>query len=185
MVGAVVNLRSARLRLARSRGWDACRNLQWPTSRVMGPPVRRHGGDARFTQPAAGRGLVERRSSRGGAGNLLRGAGEPARAAEGGGRVRRCRDRRRQGTGAARCACVQPGTSRQHRGPRRRALGDTPPATGRKTLQTYVANLRRALGADLIVTEPAGDLLRIESTQLTLADPGLWFPPATTPSGPG
>jgi DNA-binding SARP family transcriptional activator/pimeloyl-ACP methyl ester carboxylesterase len=41
--------------------------------------------------------------------------------------------------------------------------GDTPPATGRKTLQTYVANLRRALGSDVIVTEPAGYLLRIDA----------------------
>ena len=41
--------------------------------------------------------------------------------------------------------------------------GDAPPATGRKTLQTYVANLRRALGSGLIVTEPAGYLLRIDA----------------------
>jgi DNA-binding SARP family transcriptional activator/pimeloyl-ACP methyl ester carboxylesterase len=41
--------------------------------------------------------------------------------------------------------------------------GDTPPATGRKTLHTYVANLRRALGTGVIVTEPAGYLLRIDA----------------------
>lgn len=38
-----------------------------------------------------------------------------------------------------------------------RALwGEDPPATARKTLQTYVWNLRQALGADVIVTEPPG-----------------------------
>jgi DNA-binding SARP family transcriptional activator/pimeloyl-ACP methyl ester carboxylesterase len=41
--------------------------------------------------------------------------------------------------------------------------GDAPPTTARKTLQTYVSNLRRALGSDVIVTEPAGYLLRIDA----------------------
>ena len=41
--------------------------------------------------------------------------------------------------------------------------GDRPPATGRKTLQMYVVNLRRALGSDLILTAPAGYLLRLDA----------------------
>jgi DNA-binding SARP family transcriptional activator/pimeloyl-ACP methyl ester carboxylesterase len=41
--------------------------------------------------------------------------------------------------------------------------GDAPPATARKTLQTYVSNLRRALGSDVVVTEPTGYLLRIDA----------------------
>jgi DNA-binding SARP family transcriptional activator/pimeloyl-ACP methyl ester carboxylesterase len=40
--------------------------------------------------------------------------------------------------------------------------GDTPPATARKTLQTYVSNLRRALGSDVVVTEATGYLLRAD-----------------------
>jgi DNA-binding SARP family transcriptional activator/pimeloyl-ACP methyl ester carboxylesterase len=39
--------------------------------------------------------------------------------------------------------------------------GDDPPPAARKTLQTYVWNLRRSLGADVIATEPAGYTLRI------------------------
>jgi DNA-binding SARP family transcriptional activator/pimeloyl-ACP methyl ester carboxylesterase len=39
--------------------------------------------------------------------------------------------------------------------------GDDPPSAARKTLQTYVWNLRRSLGADVIATEPAGYTLRI------------------------
>jgi DNA-binding SARP family transcriptional activator/pimeloyl-ACP methyl ester carboxylesterase len=38
--------------------------------------------------------------------------------------------------------------------------GDAPPATARKTLQTYVSNLRRTLGADVVGTEPSGYVLR-------------------------
>lgn len=34
--------------------------------------------------------------------------------------------------------------------------GEDPPGAARKTLQTYVWNLRRALGQDLLVTEPVG-----------------------------
>jgi DNA-binding SARP family transcriptional activator len=41
--------------------------------------------------------------------------------------------------------------------------GDAPPATARKTLQTYVSNLRRALGSDVIVTEPTGYALRVDA----------------------
>ncbi len=39
--------------------------------------------------------------------------------------------------------------------------GDTPPAAARKTLQTYVWNLRQALGSDIIATEPSGYVLRL------------------------
>jgi DNA-binding SARP family transcriptional activator/pimeloyl-ACP methyl ester carboxylesterase len=39
--------------------------------------------------------------------------------------------------------------------------GEDPPAAARKTLQTYVWNLRQALGADAIATEPPGYALRI------------------------
>lgn len=39
--------------------------------------------------------------------------------------------------------------------------GDDPPSAARKTLQTYVWNLRRSLGADVIATEPPGYALRI------------------------
>jgi DNA-binding SARP family transcriptional activator/pimeloyl-ACP methyl ester carboxylesterase len=39
--------------------------------------------------------------------------------------------------------------------------GDDPPAAARKTLQTYVWNLRQSLGTDVIATEPPGYALRI------------------------
>jgi DNA-binding SARP family transcriptional activator/pimeloyl-ACP methyl ester carboxylesterase len=39
--------------------------------------------------------------------------------------------------------------------------GDAPPSAARKTLQTYVWNLRQSLGTDLIATEPPGYALRI------------------------
>ena len=41
--------------------------------------------------------------------------------------------------------------------------GDAPPATARKTLQTYVSNIRRTLGCDVVVTEATGYLLRVAS----------------------
>jgi DNA-binding SARP family transcriptional activator/alpha-beta hydrolase superfamily lysophospholipase len=40
--------------------------------------------------------------------------------------------------------------------------GEHPPAAARKTLQTYVWNLRQALGADRVVTDPVGYRLGIE-----------------------
>jgi DNA-binding SARP family transcriptional activator/pimeloyl-ACP methyl ester carboxylesterase len=40
--------------------------------------------------------------------------------------------------------------------------GDDPPNAARKTLQTYVWNLRRVLGAECVVTEPIGYRLRID-----------------------
>ncbi|HEX4490120.1 MAG TPA: alpha/beta fold hydrolase [Acidimicrobiia bacterium] len=39
--------------------------------------------------------------------------------------------------------------------------GDAPPATARKTLQTYVSNIRRSLGADAVTTEGSGYALRV------------------------
>jgi len=39
--------------------------------------------------------------------------------------------------------------------------GDDPPSAARKTLQTYVWNLRQSLGADVIITEAPGYALRI------------------------
>jgi DNA-binding SARP family transcriptional activator/pimeloyl-ACP methyl ester carboxylesterase len=39
--------------------------------------------------------------------------------------------------------------------------GDDPPATARKTLQTYIWNLRQSLGTEVIATEPPGYALRI------------------------
>src|SRR5690349_12680154 len=44
-----------------------------------------------------------------------------------------------------------------------RALwGDEAPASARKTLQTYISNLRQALGADTIGTHPSGYVLSVE-----------------------
>ena len=39
--------------------------------------------------------------------------------------------------------------------------GDAPPRTARKTLQTYVSNIRRVLGADVISTEASGYALHV------------------------
>ena len=39
--------------------------------------------------------------------------------------------------------------------------GDDPPPAARKTLQTYVWNLRQALGSDAVVTDPIGYRLRV------------------------
>jgi DNA-binding SARP family transcriptional activator/pimeloyl-ACP methyl ester carboxylesterase len=41
--------------------------------------------------------------------------------------------------------------------------GDEPPASARKTLQTYVWNLRQAFGSDIIATDPAGYALCVGS----------------------
>lgn len=40
--------------------------------------------------------------------------------------------------------------------------GEDPPASARKTLQTYVSNLRQSLGIDLIETAPPGYALRVD-----------------------
>src|SRR5262249_61641123 len=40
--------------------------------------------------------------------------------------------------------------------------GERPPATAPKVAQTYVSQLRRALGAEAILTRPPGYLIRIE-----------------------
>jgi DNA-binding SARP family transcriptional activator/pimeloyl-ACP methyl ester carboxylesterase len=39
--------------------------------------------------------------------------------------------------------------------------GDSPPESARHTLQTYVSNIRRSLGADLVATEASGYVLRV------------------------
>jgi DNA-binding SARP family transcriptional activator len=39
--------------------------------------------------------------------------------------------------------------------------GDSPPTTARKTLQTYVSNIRRALGPEVVATAASGYILRI------------------------
>jgi DNA-binding SARP family transcriptional activator/pimeloyl-ACP methyl ester carboxylesterase len=39
--------------------------------------------------------------------------------------------------------------------------GDEPPPTARKTLQTYVSNIRRTFGSDVVTTEPNGYVLRV------------------------
>ena len=46
--------------------------------------------------------------------------------------------------------------------------GDEPPAQATKTLQVYVSQLRKALGADRLVTRPPGYLLRVEAGELDL-----------------
>jgi DNA-binding SARP family transcriptional activator/pimeloyl-ACP methyl ester carboxylesterase len=40
--------------------------------------------------------------------------------------------------------------------------GDSPPASARKTLQTYISNIRRALGAEVVATDPNGYVLAID-----------------------
>ena len=45
---------------------------------------------------------------------------------------------------------------------------DEPPARATKTLQVYVSQLRKALGADRLVTRPPGYLLRVEKGELDL-----------------
>ena len=47
--------------------------------------------------------------------------------------------------------------------------GEQPPATAAKVMQTYVSQLRRALGTDAIVTQAPGYLLRIEQEALDAA----------------
>src|SRR4051812_12643610 len=47
--------------------------------------------------------------------------------------------------------------------------GERPPATATKALQTYVSQLRRALGPDLIVTRTPGHLLRVDEGTIDAA----------------
>lgn len=47
--------------------------------------------------------------------------------------------------------------------------GDSPPATARKTLQTYVVNIRRACGADAIATVESGYALRVAPEDVDVA----------------
>src|SRR3954463_14363351 len=44
--------------------------------------------------------------------------------------------------------------------------GGDPPQTARNTVQVYVSTLRRALGADRLVTEPGGYRLLVEPDEL-------------------
>lgn len=44
--------------------------------------------------------------------------------------------------------------------------GDSPPATARKTLQTYVSNIRRALGAEVVATAASGYILQIADDEV-------------------
>ncbi len=44
--------------------------------------------------------------------------------------------------------------------------GDFPPASARKTLQTYVSHLRQELGADVIATESPGYVLRVSADDI-------------------
>jgi len=44
--------------------------------------------------------------------------------------------------------------------------GDRPPRTAAKALQTYVSQLRRALGSDAVITRSRGYLLRVASGEL-------------------
>jgi DNA-binding SARP family transcriptional activator/pimeloyl-ACP methyl ester carboxylesterase len=47
--------------------------------------------------------------------------------------------------------------------------GEAPPATARKTLQTYVSNLRRALGSEVVATDPSGYALRVAPDDVDVA----------------
>lgn len=49
-----------------------------------------------------------------------------------------------------------------------RLWGDAPPPSARKTLQGYVARLRKVLGADTVRHEPGGYLLRVRPDQVDL-----------------
>lgn len=51
-----------------------------------------------------------------------------------------------------------------------RALwGDQPPASARKTLQTYISNLRQALGGEAIETDPSGYALHVAPDDVDVA----------------
>src|SRR3954454_256982 len=47
--------------------------------------------------------------------------------------------------------------------------GEQPPETATKALQGYVSQLRKALGADRLLTKPPGYSLRVEDAELDLA----------------
>jgi DNA-binding SARP family transcriptional activator/pimeloyl-ACP methyl ester carboxylesterase len=46
--------------------------------------------------------------------------------------------------------------------------GEFPPASARKTLQTYVSNVRRTLGADIVGTDPNGYVLQVPREDVDL-----------------
>jgi DNA-binding SARP family transcriptional activator len=47
--------------------------------------------------------------------------------------------------------------------------GDAPPPTARKTLQTYVSNIRKTVGSDVVTTEPTGYVLRVAADDVDVA----------------
>ena len=47
--------------------------------------------------------------------------------------------------------------------------GDAPPPTARKTLQTYVSNIRKTLGSHVVTTEPTGYMLRVAPDDVDVA----------------
>jgi DNA-binding SARP family transcriptional activator/pimeloyl-ACP methyl ester carboxylesterase len=47
--------------------------------------------------------------------------------------------------------------------------GDSPPASARKTLQTYVSNIRRALGSNVVGTEPTGYVLHVAADDVDVS----------------
>jgi DNA-binding SARP family transcriptional activator/pimeloyl-ACP methyl ester carboxylesterase len=47
--------------------------------------------------------------------------------------------------------------------------GNAPPPTARKTLQTYVSNIRKAVGSDVVTTEPTGYMLRVAPDDVDVA----------------
>src|SRR5262249_4277807 len=46
--------------------------------------------------------------------------------------------------------------------------GEFPPVSARKTLQTYVSNIRRTLGADVVATDPNGYALQVKPDEVDL-----------------
>src|SRR5689334_22543790 len=46
--------------------------------------------------------------------------------------------------------------------------GEFPPVSARKTLQTYVSNVRRTLGADIVGTDPNGYVLQVPREHVDL-----------------
>ena len=58
---------------------------------------------------------------------------------------------------------LRPGTTVSTEALIRSLWGDDPPASVRKTLQTYVSNVRQAIGAEAIATQETGYLLAIDA----------------------
>ena len=47
--------------------------------------------------------------------------------------------------------------------------GPTPPKTAGASLQNYVSRLRKAIGAELLLSQPAGYMLRVDPERFDLA----------------